>query len=158
MALRFARLVNLLLAGVLTGNEVGTKVVVHPALATLPFGAQVQAEQAVVGRYGRVMPVLMSLTILSAVPMLVAIRDRRSLAFRATAAGAASYAAMVAVTVTVELPINRRVKEASPQTPPDEFRELRRRWDRYHTVRVALDLAGLTCFCLGALAGSGGED
>lgn len=158
MVLQIARLVNLVLAGVLTGNEVGTKAVVHPALDTLPLGAQYHAERAVVGRYGRVMPVLMSLTMLSAVPILVALRDRRSLAFRSTLAGLASYGAMVAITIGGELPINRRILDASPHAPPHDFRELRRRWDRNHTARVAFDLAGFACFCVGALAGSQGDD
>lgn len=127
MALRIARLVNLVLAGLLTGNEVGTKAVVHPALDTLPPDARFRAERAVVGRYGRVMPVLMPLTMLSVVPILVAIRDRRSLAFRATLAAVAAYGAMVVVTVVGELPINRRLLDAPLQAPPADFAELRRR-------------------------------
>ncbi len=156
MALRLARLLNLVLAGVLTGNEVGTKAVVHPALDTLPRGARYEAERAVVGRYGRVMPVLMPLTILSAVPLLVAIRDRRSPAFRATLTGVVAYGAMVAVTVGGELPINRRILDPAAPAAPDDFEERRRRWDRNHTARVACDLIGFACFCVGALAGSEG--
>ncbi len=152
MLLKFAYLANLVLAGLLTGNEVGTKAVVHPALDALPSSAQIEAEQAVIGRYGRIMPFLMPLTVLSALPILISIRDRQSFGFRSTLAGVACYAAMVAVTVRRQLPINAQILAFSPQSPPEEFRALRRRWDRGHTLRVALDLAGLICFCLGALA------
>ncbi len=40
MALKIAQFVNLVLAGMLTGNEFGSWVTVHPALDTLPYGAK----------------------------------------------------------------------------------------------------------------------
>ncbi len=35
----------------------------------------------------------------------------------------------------------------------EEFMELRERWDRLHTLRVALNVAGLALLCLGVLRG-----
>jgi hypothetical protein len=82
MALRIARLLNLLLTGVLVGNEFGSWAAVHPALGTLPAAAQVRAEQAITRRYGRMMPFLMVAAIVSCLPVLTLARDRRSAAFR----------------------------------------------------------------------------
>ena len=50
------------------------------------------------------------------------------------------------------VPINNRVLEMSPETDGEEFVELRRRWDRLHTPRVALNVAGLGLLCAGALS------
>ena len=58
MSLKGARFVNLLLAGTMAGNELGGWVAVHPALSTLPVMPHIQAEQAVVARYGRIMGTL----------------------------------------------------------------------------------------------------
>ena len=49
------------------------------------------------------------------------------------------------------MPINDRVLELSPESDGEEFAELRERWDRLHTLRVALNLSGLALLCLGAL-------
>ncbi len=47
MALKVARFVNLILAGMLTGNEFGGRVAVPPAVSNQPTRAHKQAEQAV---------------------------------------------------------------------------------------------------------------
>ena len=70
-----------------------------------------RAEQEVYRRYGRIMPPFMAATVASAGPALAVIEDRRSPAFRLTLAGAACSAAMLAVTLTGNVPINRRILE-----------------------------------------------
>ncbi len=153
-ALKIARFVNLILAGMLTGNEFGGRVAVHPALNNLPTRAHIQAEQAVYRRYGTIMPFFMTSTIVSAIPVLSLIRDRKSAAFRFTIAGMTCFAAMLVVTLTGNVPINRRLLELPPQEEAsyEEFLELRRSWDRLHTIRNLLNMAGLCLSCAGALA------
>ena len=53
MALKIARLMNLILAGMLIGNEFGGWVAIHPALSNLPARAHIEAEQAVIVAMGR---------------------------------------------------------------------------------------------------------
>ena len=157
MTLKTLRLVNLVLTGVLAGNEVGGRTVVHPALDALPASAQIPAEQELYRRYGRVMPILMNLAIFSTVPVLSRLRPRNSPAFRFTLAGFGALLAMLAVTLLGNMPLNRQILAFSPQASPEHFRTLRRRWDRLHTIRVILDVAGLILLCLGALSRSDAE-
>ena len=152
MALSFARFVNLLLASTLTGNEVGTLVAIHPALRTLPMPAQVEAEQAVTRRYGAIMPALMTSVIASCFPTLRLTRGRESAA--CTLAGAVCYAVMLGVTLLGNVPLNRQTLQASPQSPPADWLDLRARWERFHMLRVLLDLTGWSLLCLAALAKS----
>ena len=152
-ALKIAHLVNLILTGMLTGNEFGGRVAVHPALSTLPARTHIQAEQAVYRRYGAIMPLFMTSTIVSAIPVLSLTRDRKSTAFRFTFGGMMCFALMLLVTLIGNVPINRRLLELSPQEESyEEFLELRKRWDRLHTVRNLLNIAGLSFSCLGALS------
>ena len=75
--------------------------------------------------------------------------SRRSLL---TAAGFGCYAAMLAVTLTRNVPLNNRLLEQTPQDAPnEEFLALRARWDRLHTIRNVLNVAGLTATALAAL-------
>jgi hypothetical protein len=59
-----------------------------------------------------------------------------------------------ASTLIGNVPINNRVLEMSPQMDGEEFVELRERWDRLHSLRVALNVTGLGLLCAGALSRS----
>ncbi len=151
--LRVARLANLMLVGMLTGHEFAGFIAIYPALGKLPPMARLQAEQEIYRRYGKIMPFYMSSTIASFLPALALIRNRRSPAFRFTLAGMTSFAAMLTVTLTRNLPINKRIEELPAEEASfEEFRELRERWDRLHAVRNLLNVSGLVLSCLGALS------
>ena len=152
MVLASARLINLLLAAVLTGNEFSGWVGFHPALHTLSMTTHIQAEQAITRRYGAIMPFLMTATIVSCVPVLSLIRDRRSVAFRCTLAGMLCYLTMLGVTFMGNMPINRRVLQVSPDDPPAAWLSLRARWDRWHMLRNVLNIAGLGLLITSILA------
>ncbi|MBA3425412.1 MAG: DUF1772 domain-containing protein [Rubrobacter sp.] len=154
-----ARLVNLILAGMLTGNEFGGWVAVHPALGSLPASEHIRAEQAVYRRYGKIMPFFMTSTIVSAIPVLSLTGDRKSSAFRFTLSGTSCFVAMLLITLAGNVPINRRLLDLPPQEASyREFLELRKRWDRLHTLRNLLNIAGLSFSCLGALSQAGPGD
>ena len=72
LILKAFRFVNLVLAALLVGNEFGSWVAVHPALGNLP--AHIRAEQAIVRRYGKIMPFLMVSTTVSGI---IAVRTSR---------------------------------------------------------------------------------
>jgi len=147
-----ARLANLMLAGMLTGNEFGSRVIAHPALRDLPPRAHVHAEQALTRRYGRIMPLFMTTTLVSFVPLIALEAERTSRRSLLTAGGMACYAAMLAVTLSRNVPLNIRLLALTPQdTTNPEFLELRARWDRLHTVRNLLNVTGLTCTALAGL-------
>ena len=147
------RFLNLLLSGVLTGNEFGGFVGFHPALYELPTEAHARAERAITSRFGKIMPPFMTATIVSFVPVLSLVRDRRSPSFFFTLVGMLCYVAMLAVTFAGNMPVNRRMLEMDPEAASsEELMELRRRWDRFHAVRNVLNFLGLICALLGALS------
>ncbi len=155
MLLKIARLANLVLTGMLTGNEFASFAGIYPALGRITPLARLEAEQGIYRRYGRIMPFYMSSTIASFLPVLALQRRPGTPAFRFTLAGMACFAAMLGVTATRNLPINARI-EALPteESSLEEFRELRERWDRLHAARNVLNVAGLALTCLGALSGT----
>ncbi len=155
MPLKAARFINLLLTGVLTGNEFGSWAGLHPALHELPQQVHVRSEQAVTRRYGKMMPALMTGALVSFVPVLSLSSDRRSLSFLFGLAGMLCYATMLTITLTGNIPINRRTLELDPDTASrEEFLKLRARWDRLHTARNVLNLTGFGLTILGVLASS----
>ena len=155
MALKAAQFVNLLLTGVLTGNEFGSWAGLHPALRELPHQTHVRSEQAITRRYGNMMPALMTGVLISFVPVLSLVSDRRSLSFLFDLAGMLCYVTMLMITLAGNIPINRRTLELDPDTTSrEEFLELRARWDRLHTTRNVMNLTGFGLVILGVLTSS----
>ncbi len=63
------------------------------------------------------------------------------------------YVAMLAVTFAGNMPVNRRMLEIEPEAASsEELMELRRRWDRFHAARNALNFLGFASALLGALS------
>ena len=150
-ALNVARFVNLLIVALFVGNEVGSRLVIHPSLNSLSFEADLEAEQALSRNFGRIMPVVMVATIASTVVVASLVSDRSSAPFWLAVAAAGCFVLMLAITLVGNVPINDRVLELTPQTPVQDWRALRRRWDWLHSIRVALDVAALSALILGAL-------
>ena len=142
---------NVCLAGVLTGNEWGGWVAVHPALDRLPASARLLAEQQVYRRYGRIMPFLMTSTVVLGIAA-GSVRDGSSLEGRLTRAATGCYTAMLAITLVGNIPLNKELV-ALPDDPAGHARlaELRDKWDRLHTARNLLNLAGFGLTVAGAL-------
>lgn len=153
MVRRIARVVNLVMTGTLTGNEIGSLVTVHYAVEELPPPVNIEAERAITRRYGQVMPAFMSTTIASFLPVLALHRDRRSASFGLSLAGMGCFVAMLAITLTRNVPLNRRLLAMTEQTPSEEFADVRRQWTRLHVIRNGLNLTGLVLSILAALSG-----
>ena len=151
MLSKTVRFANLMLAGMLAGNEFGTWAAVHPSLERLGPRERMRAEQELTRRFGAIMPIWMGSAVVSCV--LAVLVSRGSAGFRGTLLGTACFFGMLASTRMGNVPINDRVLEMDPEGDQEEFAELRERWDRLHALRVALNVAGLGFLVAGALAG-----
>jgi hypothetical protein len=148
--LGIVRSVNLVLAGMLAGNEFGTWAAVHPSLGKLGQAERIRAEQEITRRFGAIMPVWMGSAVVSCVVALLF--SRGSAGFRNTLFGTACFVGMLGSTRMGNVPINARVLEIDHKRDQGEFARLRERWGRLHTLRVALNVAGLGFLVAGALA------
>jgi hypothetical protein len=122
---------------------------IHPLSERLSTPDRIRAEQEVTRRYATIMPFWMYSVIVSRLPVLALARGTS--AFRPTLAGTTCFAGMLVSTLIGNVPINNRVLEMSPETDGEEFVELRRRWDRLHSLRVVLNVTGLALLCGGTL-------
>ena len=135
--LRYAALV---LAGLLTGSELTSRLIVHPALWRLPHDEQVKAEKIMYRRFASMDPFLMTATVIACFAAAAAEHgDASALTF----AAAGCFTAMLTMTLLLNMPINLAVfRWDEEHGDPERWRQLRRRWDRIHTARVLLDGAG----------------
>jgi hypothetical protein len=141
--------IAVVLAGILTGSELTSWGIVHPTLWKLEHGAQVRAEKLIYKRFGSIDPFLMTATIAACFVTSSGLHGRS--ATLAVAAGGC-YSAMLAITLIGNMPINLRIFGwDEDRGDPAEWRRLRRRWDRLHSVRIPLDVAGFPLITLAAL-------
>lgn len=152
--MRKVQFAALSLSGLLAGNELGTLIAAHPALRALPLKSQIEAERALTGHLGKVMPFYTGAT-LTAVGA-AAIDRAGEPGFRPTAGAAAAIAAMLAITGTGNIPLNKRTMSYPIDGEARGWSEIRRRWERLHRARVLLDLAAFGC--LAAVALGAGAD
>jgi uncharacterized membrane protein len=128
--------IAIVVAGTLTGNEIAVAVFVHPRLSRLDDAVHVRAVQTLAIALGAAMPFWYALTcLLSFVTTFFAHptwSTSRWLAFGA----AALFGAMIIYSVLLPVRINNQVARWQPDSLPPNWRELRRRWDTLHAIRV----------------------
>ena len=144
------------LALVLTGftacAEFGSYAFVHPITRRLEQREFILVEQGLLTSFGRVMPILMPLTLIVGIAFAISVWDDGG-AIRALAGAAASEpAAAVISTVIVNVPINLATGKWDPDDPPADWKQTRSRWELFQAIRSWLLLVGfvLICACVAA--------
>jgi Domain of unknown function (DUF1772) len=144
-----AAFIAILLAGLLAGSELTSWGMVHPTLWKLDHPAQVRAEKLTYRRFAAVDPFLMTATVIAC---FVAAGELDGESATLALGAGICFATMLGITLIGNMPINLRIfrwDEAAGD--PGEWRRLRRRWDRLHSVRIVLDTAGFVLMALAAV-------
>lgn len=142
----------LLLTALFAGLLLGT-LAYAPTVKKLPGAAFTLVHQGIVKTLTPVMLLLMPLTVLSSLPVLIALHRTEvqpSFHFLAVAAGMGFSVAASASTLLVIRPINVIVLSWNIKAPPATYVPYRERWQRYHALRTAFALLALVAQLLGA--------
>jgi uncharacterized membrane protein len=123
-------------AGTMTGNEIAVAVFFHPRISRLEDAVHVRAAQTLAISLGAVMPFWYALTLLLSLAVTFLAHATWSTARWLTFGAAALFAAMIVYSVFLPVPINNQVARWQPDSLPPNWRELRRRWDTLHAIRV----------------------
>jgi hypothetical protein len=143
--------IQLVLAGLLAGEELIVRWGVQPAIAALPDDAHVRTRIALVRRLKVVVPLLMVPTVLASVAVLVAAGPGAGSGWRI--AGLAALVAFVLVSFLGTVPINIGVNDWDPERPPADWRAVVRRWEALDVVRSTAAVASFVLFVVAAVSG-----
>jgi hypothetical protein len=147
----FLELAAIVVAGTMVGNELAVAIFFHPRISALDDATHVLAAQALAAALGRAMPFWYALTLLLSAAVAFFARPAGAPGHWPAVAAAGLFAAMIIYTVLLPVPINNQVARLQPESLPANWRELRRRWDMLHAVRVCvlfLALVLLVTSCL----------
>jgi hypothetical protein len=134
---------GIVVAGTMTGNEIAVAAFFHPRISRLEDAVHVRAAQTLARALGAAMPFWYALSFLLSLAMTILAHSTwdtpRWLAF----GSAALLALMIIYSVLLPVPINNRIARWQPETLPSNWREMRRRWDALHAIRVGFLIIAL---------------
>jgi len=146
------RVINVLLAGMMTGGLVMVMVAVIPTFHRLPDELAVILHREVDHYIDVPLPLFTVLTFLTAIPLLFdSSLSSTSKVLIGVAAGAT-----VVVAVSSHLinrPMNKRLRSWGDRFVPEEYATLRRRWDLAHAWRTFAGLVALSCLIAALING-----
>jgi len=133
----------IVVAGTLTGSELAVAVFFHPCISRLEDAVHIRAAQPLAKVLGTVMSFWYPFTFLLALAVTLVAHTARSTPWWLALASTALFALISVYSLLLPVPINNLVARWQPETVPANWRDLRRRWDLLHAIRVALLIIAL---------------
>jgi hypothetical protein len=121
----------------LTGCELTIGVFVHPVLSKLQDAAHAEAAKPLARLLGKVMPLWYAAALIFVVVSLF-VRAIGTQSWWACLASAALLAVTVPFSLICLVPINNRVAAWDLNALPGDWKNDRRRWDQYHSIRTVI--------------------
>jgi hypothetical protein len=103
--------------------------------------------------HARLMPLLVTLALLATLGVALSWGEQSARLWLTLASGLAILV-VIAVTLVVEVPLNRRIQRWRPDAPPDNWRTLRDRWMRSNDLRTVVAVAALALLVAGVALGA----
>lgn len=140
--------IALVVTGLTACAEFGSYAFVHPVLRRLPREYHLQVEQGLLRTFGRVMPVLMTLSVVLSVSYAMRMRNYPGSTRLVFWGAAASFAFALISTIIFNVPINAATGHWDAANPPPDWKETRNRWEFFQGLRSWLLLVGFVLLCL----------
>lgn len=158
MKLRSAQFINIMLFALVAGVFWGTWFSLSRSIAEISPEFFIGIGKAIIKNLAVPMRILMPLALLSTLPVLSWMPQKRSGAFVFTSLGLVLMIGATLVTVFVEVPIDNQLKQWTITSLPANWPALRDRWEFYHTVRTFVSLAALASVVIGSLTTRLGQE
>jgi len=127
---------TVVVAGTLTGCELAVAVFFHPCISRLEDAVHIQAAQALAKVLGLVMSIWYPVTCLLVLAVTFVGHPTGGTPWWLALAATLLYALISVYSLLLPVPINNQVARWRPATVPANWRDLRRRWDLLHAIRV----------------------
>ena len=133
----------IVVAGTLTGSEFAVAVFFHPRISRLEDAVHIQVAQTLAKVLGMVMSFWYPLTFLLALAVTLLAHTSRSTPWWLALTSTVLLALISLYSLLLPVPINNQVALWQPDSVPPNWRDLRRRWDLLHAIRVAFLIIAL---------------
>ena len=152
MALNLFRFLQLLTTGLFTGLLFADRIGTTPIRPQLAASSFVLFQQQLHLRFGILMPILLSASLLSGLISLILMRrDCRTKTFIFTAIAVLCTLFVIVITRLVNVPVNEALMTWSTTSPPPNVMELWSPWEQAHTIRTFIAVIGFSSLILAVL-------
>ena len=126
----------IVVTGTLTGSEFAVAVFVHPCISRLEDAVHIRAAQPLAKVLGTVMSFWYPFAFLLALAVTLVAHTAWTIPCWLALASTVLFALISVYSLLLPVPINNQVARWQPDTVPANWRDLRRRWDLLHAIRV----------------------
>jgi len=145
------QLVVVFFAALATGGLMVNWIGLGRVMSRLSVSTYVEFHQANNHTFAPYMPIVVVGALLGGIAVAILSRGVHSLSGELAIAGSVCYAAVLAISLSTNVPINNQVARWSVQSPPDDWTLVRASWVRFHILRTLFSLPALACCILACL-------
>jgi Domain of unknown function (DUF1772) len=140
--------IALTITGFTACAEFGSYAFVHPVIRRLPQEHHIRVEQGLLKTFGRVMPILMTLTVILSISYAIRLNATEGSARSIRWASAAAFSASLISTIIFNVPVNLVTGRLNSDNPPGNWKATRNRWEFFQGLCSWLLLMGFVLLCL----------
>jgi hypothetical protein len=141
--LRLTLFIHVFLFALVVGVFWGTWFSLSRSMSSITASTFLEVGHTMIRNLGGPMSVLMPLTLASAVPVLFGLRRLHQRgSFYLVLVGTALLVVALAITLSVNVPIDGEIAGWTGDTLPPDWTSIRNRWGVYHAARTFISLAG----------------
>jgi uncharacterized membrane protein len=138
-------------AALATGGLMVNWIGLGRAMSRLSASTYVEFHQATNHTFNPYMPIVVVGAILGGIVLAMLSPGIHSVAGELAIAGSVSYVSVVAIALSTDVRINKKIARWSVESPPDDWGSARARWVRFHIIRTLFSLPGLAFYILACL-------
>lgn len=139
--------ITIIIAGFTACAEFTSYALVHPVILQLPQKQHIRFEQGSLKTYGLIMPVLMPLSVILTLSFAIFAKDFGGIETISRFSSAGMFILATIITIRYNVPINNAIIEWDAENPPSDWKEIRKRWMFFQSIRSWLLLIGFVLLC-----------
>src|ERR1043165_8145581 len=150
-ALEIWQFINIFLLSLVTGVFWGTWLGLGRSMSSLSAATFLEVGHTMIGNLGTIMAILMPAAMLSTLPVLYLLYQRRPKRFYTTLIGFMLFVVALLISLLVEVPLDFQFQQWTMATLPGNWQQLRERWELFHFLRSWFAVIGLALLLAGTL-------
>ncbi|WP_394139902.1 anthrone oxygenase family protein [Cytobacillus oceanisediminis] len=143
----FLGFITLIIAGFTACAEFASYALVHPVIRYLPQKQHIRFEQGSLKTYGLIMPIFMPASVILTLSFALFTKELGSIELASRFSTAGMFILATIITIRYNVPINKEIKQWDADNPPADWKEIRKRWMFFQSIRSWLLLFGFVLLC-----------
>lgn len=143
----FLGFITLMIAGFTACAEFTSYALVHPVIRQLPQKQHILFEQGSLKTYGIIMPILMPVSVILTLSFAIMTKEHGAMELASRFSSAGMFILATIITIRYNVPINKAINQWDADNPPTDWKEIRKRWMFFQSIRSWLLLIGFVLLC-----------